>query len=336
MSVDTATSDDGDGDGGQRMGRLARRLYESGCRFMRVALAAHSNGDHELFAMHAAIAVEHLTKARLAAVNPMLLLDFKGQAPSADVLLWVADDTRHDEPVPAGLRTIGGDRALELLRKQVPLDRFSEALKRLRGQRNGLSHMGEADLTDLADDLPMVVGAAAALAEGLIGSYPSTELFGVHTGFAETQLAQWNHDEDREYFGRFEQAQQRLLEKYPDVATNRELRAMLAGAVERQFVAKRSSFDEQLAPCPVCTLPAFLYGRLEPDFDKDGSLLNAYPTGVYHPSRLDCPTCNLVLDSASLIDRSHLMENWHVPHHDLMHATVDMAATANQYFPDHS
>lgn len=62
-----------------------------------------------MFALHAGVAIEHLMKARLAAINPMLILDVD-RKPSVDAMLWLADASKHDQRPPDSLRTVSGQR----------------------------------------------------------------------------------------------------------------------------------------------------------------------------------------------------------------------------------
>lgn len=288
---------------------LASRLFESGMRFIHAALAAYTDDDREVFALHAGVGIEHLMKARLAAINPMLILDWSKRA-SVPTLLWLADESKHDQPVPKGLRTIGAAEAYALLRTRASIESYDEALALLREHRNGISHVGEADLDELVALMPQIIRAVVELAEGLAPD-PAYAIFGPHQEYAELQLSEWESDDDRDYLALFAQARQRFTGRYPN--WSRAMRDALRESITTGFHRNRSTFDQQLADCPCCDLPAYLDGELtlhsNHEYAPDGALLRHEPLGgEYRAVRLGCPTCGLVLDR-ELIDRSGALEN---------------------------
>lgn len=71
---------------------------------------------------------------------------------------------------------------------------------------------------------------------------------------------------------------------------------------------------------PRLSIPATVEGELSLDFDvsvdHDGSVSGG-AFGVFDATSLRCPTCDLVLDSPSLVNRSGAMEGFEVPWEDV-------------------
>ena len=156
---------------------LSTRLFVSGQRFLVAAITAYSRHEHDVFALHAGVAVEHLVKARLAAINPLLILDPTTR--NDEAVLWLAEDPNQDLRPPKGLVTIGGARALSLLGKRVVMSKATtDVLDLLRDQRNGIGHLGHADLENVADHLPTILAAVLELAKDLTDD--PHDVLGVH------------------------------------------------------------------------------------------------------------------------------------------------------------
>lgn len=297
---------------------LSGLLFASGRRFLDAALTAYGNDEHDVFALHAGVAIEHLMKARLVAINPMLILDVD-RRPSVEAMVWLADVSKHDQRPPESLRTVSGERAAELLSAGfVGLGAYKEALSKLRAQRNGIGHFGSADLAGIVDDLPMILRAVELLAVGLTDD--PRDVFGAHAAFAEVQLDEWAEEVDRVLYGRYAQAEQRLAQREPPLV------GALFAATERAITdAHRNdpnrTLSEQLAPCPVCKLPARVDGHLWARYEaiyneRTGDQIDIVPVGEFDAERLSCSTCGLVLDG-DLLDASGALENWEVPADDV-------------------
>ena len=96
--------------------------------------------------------------------------------------------------------------------------------------------------------------------------------------------------------------------------------ALMRETLEADFV-RANSWDPavQWLPCPVCELPASLFGELEPEADWDYSDGESYIAGVYFefvPTGVHCETCELNLDSRGLVERSEVLEQWHLADED--------------------
>lgn len=188
-------------------------MLSSAIRFLDAALTAYGRGERDVFALHAGVAIEHLMKARLAAINPLLILD-TDRRPKAEALLWLAEPWKNGQRPPESLRTIGGERATELISPRVvDLSSYAEALTKLRdpAERDRSFRIGRP--RQCVEHLPMILAAAVGLAQGLVDD--GLVVFGSHREFAVEQLEEWADAEQRELAGRFTQARQRLAERDP-------------------------------------------------------------------------------------------------------------------------
>lgn len=290
---------------------LASRLYKSAKQFTESAVVAYDRGEAHVFLLHAGTALEHLLKARLAELNPLLIAK-RDHVPS---LVWFADETKHAVH-PAEMRTITLDEAFNLaMAIKAPLGPFREDIGTLREYRNGVAHFGAYDHVVAAKVLPGFLNTLIALAKELGES--SQDLFGIYEDFVQSQLAQHFADEERDYAGRLAQARIRFESEHGEL--DARTMAHLAQLVEMRWHPQ--SVEDQLIDCPACGLPAYAEGDLEQvdwdvDVDRDGTLMGAWPVLEYHPSVLRCPTCGLVLDTAGLISLSGAFENWHLSEAD--------------------
>ena len=314
---------------------LATTLADSAKRFVAATIKAFIDGEPLVGLLHAGVGLEHLAKARLAEINPLLLADGKLD-PS--VLFWLADESKHQGPAPKALRTIGLERALVLVTHRSEVMRFRAELDLLRELRNGVAHMGVPEAIPSDSFLGGYLAAIHALAEGLLD--PPESVFGAYAEVAAAHLAQHLQDEEYTYAVLVAEARSRFETKYP------ELDPIVHGAMQSAMIGllneSRSELDQQIAPCPACGLPARLEGELVIDFEvdveggPDGPTYNAYPVGEYHAYALGCPTCGLSLDSPGLLDTSGVLENWEVPEDDVRAAAeLVNEAEAQAYWEDY-
>jgi hypothetical protein len=307
---------------------LATRLLDSGSALLQSALRAFQNEDWTAFVLQSAAALEHLTKARLAAMNPALLAD-RNHVPS---LVWFADESKHTDQYPSELRTISMEFSLELMyRMESDTVKSREAYDDLRRTRNGLAHLGiDAVAQTSRTLLPPVMQGIVILAINLGAN--AQKLFGDHGSFVASQIRDYVDEEQRRYAGYVAVA--RIKAEEFERNNSREEAAQWRGLIEVRW--RRSTFDDQLVPCPVCGYPAYVTGKLEHtgwETDSDGQEVWSSPVLEYFPQTLKCSTCGLKLDTPHLVDLSSAMDNWTLPDVDMEAATEWIAETdAADYF----
>ena len=284
---------------------LAERLLQSAQLFVCSALAAYDAGEAHIFLLHAGTALEHLLKARLADLNPVLI----SKRDHVASLVWFADETKHAVH-PLGMRTITLDESLSLVTAlNVPISAYRDKVTNLQHFRNGVAHFGVIDHTTSYAILPAFLHTVIVLLNELDVS--DSAFFGAYDEFVSSQLAQHRSQEERDYEGRVAQAKMRFLSEHGQL----EAPALehLGQLAEMRW--HRRSLEDQLVDCPVCGLPAYTEGILEQvdwdvDFDREGNPEGASVVLQFQAADLRCPTCGLVLDTASLVNMSGALENW--------------------------
>ena len=255
----------------------------------------------------ASTAIELLAKAVLAEANVLLIAGWKDEA---SLLELAQSDPRRG--IPVSVRTIGAETALGRAKKLgVPFDRYEKDLAALRKARNALMHIGSYDSTAVGDDLfDPWVRSMAALADH--AGYTRSIVFGANADRVAQQMNEYA-DQIESLLARRVAAARRCWEEQAMDPADYELARK---TLETDF-ARANSRDPavQWLTCPICDLPANLFGELEnkPDYDyADG---HTYLAGVYRdfvPTGVHCETCGLNLDSKGLIERSEVLKKWHL------------------------
>ncbi|WP_151775823.1 hypothetical protein [Streptomyces abyssomicinicus] len=122
---------------------IHEHLLISARKWARTAVDAYLDEplDQDFAVHHMAVAVEHASKAYLASIAPVLLASEK--QPSVDDLLVLSGNEDKAKKGRAGLKTIGGEGAIDRAEKLLrPGYRAPAKLKELRESRNGITHMG--------------------------------------------------------------------------------------------------------------------------------------------------------------------------------------------------
>lgn len=286
-------------------------LAASAQRFVDRAFTCHDQTDWEGFVVFASTAIELLTKAVLAKVNVLLIAGPNNEAALLELAL---SDPRRG--IPVSVQTIGAEAAIRRAKRLgVPFDMYERDLASLRKARNILMHIGSYDSTVVGDDpFDAWVRSMVALAEH--AGYTRRFVFGANEDRVAHQMDDYSYQLEARLARRMAAAQRYWEEEPMDSAeyarTCRRLKADLARA---------NSLDPavQWLPCPVCGLPATLLGELEdkPDYDDvDGDF---YLAGIYRdftPTGVHCETCELDPDSRGLLERSLVLEEWHLADDD--------------------
>lgn len=293
------------------MNVLAERLFKSAQHFAESALVAYDRGDVHVFLLHAGTALEHLSKARLAELNPVLI----AKRDHVQSLVWFADESKQAAQA-IDTRTITLDEALVLLSAlKAPISQYRDDIMKLQRYRNGVAHFGLSDKNVARQVLPSFLSTLTALACEL--GRTREDFFRAYDEFVLTQLAEHRQAEERDYAGRVAHAKLRFQNEHGslDAPALQRLRELA------ELRWRRMSLQDQLVDCPVCGLPAHAEGDLhqvdwDVDYDKEGNPEGAWPVLEFQPVALRCPTCGLVLDTASLVALSGAFENWDLPDED--------------------
>ena len=272
--------------------------------------------------MDAGIALELLAKSVLANINPILIADPRNE----QSLLLLAQGKPRGKVLPS-LRTIGADTAIDRLRKLgVSFDQFGDDLQALRMARNAIVHAGIFAQTDVDRAFDAWVRSMVELCRR--ANYKMPKIFGDSTSLVKVQLKEYASATDALWEQRRAAAKKRWRTLQNELSsTDIDRRFEL---LETEMVSANALDPSvQWICCAVCGLPARLYGDLELEADFDYGDGQAYVSGVYFeyvPKELNCPTCQLNLDSRKLVERSGLLENWELDDNDRSRWEDDLTA----------
>lgn len=286
-------------------------LAKSAGDFAQRAFVCHERGDVEGFAVYAATAVELLAKALLAKVN--LLLIASGEK---SLLILAMSDPR--KGLPASSRTIGiGDCLRRLKGIGVRLDHADE-LASLSRVRNSILHSGQCDPDAIGDSLLKVwVRSLVQMTEH--AGFDKRMIFGTKAEMAEVLITEYDSQVAALLAEKMAGARSRWDSEQEDLDAS-DIAIMREVLGTRLAVNNSADPTVQWIACPVCDLPACLFGEFEPEADFDMVDGEYCAVGIYHefvPIQFICQTCRLDLDSRELIERSGILEEWEVSDDDL-------------------
>lgn len=278
-----------------------QQLIKAAQSWMQAALGAWADDDYDKMAVFAPLGVEHLGKAVLWHINPVLLIPLRDNAERSLMALALRPDLSDSKLRTIGLETVL--KRLDLLLERPLLGRQEAA--RLVEVRNGAIHVGTspASRVILADALT----ACASLMER-IGLKPHT-FYGAHTLNAEKLLDEKQSEIGLRVAAKLAKARRFLTQledglgpemfrettDYLEAETRVKLTPDMYGAV-----------DARPAACPECGSSARLFGELDVEDDVDwdveplgGGQYISLPYGVssyyFSPSDFACNVCQLSL-----------------------------------------
>ena len=283
---------------------------ESARRFADRAFASHEQSDWDGFVVCASTAIELLTKAVLAKVNLLLIASER-----SDERLMELARSNPRKGVPASVRTISAEVALRRAKLiGVRFDRYEKDLKALREARNSIVHSGSSSpLEDSAHSFDAWIRSMVALARH--AAYPMSLVFGSNAELVEVQMKAYADQLEALSAQRIAAARRRWKDErvgFTSMAIERRREA-----IHSQLVGvNRADPSVQWIECPVCTLPAQVFGELEAEADWDYADGESYIAGIYHrfePTGVHCQTCGLNLDSRGLVEKSAVLKQWEFP-----------------------
>ena len=281
-------------------------LATSSSRFVRRAFACHEQSDWEGFIVNAGIAVELLAKAVLAKVNPLLIA--RPNSEHSIITLAKLDPKRR---IPTSARTVGAELALQRAHKiGVPLNRYENDLQALREARNQIVHSGIFDQEVIERSYDGWIRSMVALTE--YAAYRMQLIFGASTDLVDVQMVKYEDNVERLWELRRSAAHQRW--EAERALASGEYIELKRSALEAELISENSVDPSlQWIVCPVCRLPARLYGEFDaqPDYDVKGD--EVFISGTHYefvPKCVRCQVCGLNLDSSKLVEQSGVLDSW--------------------------
>lgn len=287
------------------MNQLSVQLAESSGMFARSALEAQHTDDR-VYLLHAATALEQLTKAVLAARHPSFIVP----ANDFDSLLRACGEPGRPTKQGARMRTIGAqeavDRAGHFVAAVQPLTR---ELKLLVDVRNGVAHLGEVQAEDAERVLVPYLKASEALRDALGIDRPT--YWGEFTDLVDTALKENVEKVRLRVETALANARREFERRFGelDAKTKEAMLDVIASGYRLQ------KYDEQLLDCPVCDTPAYTYGSVEVEYDEDwdhreGILLGVHPSFTFVPQTFGCNACGLELNGRDELEAAGISESW--------------------------
>jgi hypothetical protein len=160
-------------------------LEASAKDFANRSLRAYLHADNRVILMNAACSMEHLGKAFLTGLNPVLLAEIKNG--NFDSLLHLSDySTKAKTPFP---RTVGSREVFSRVQYILPgLDVPASPLYRLIDVRDGIIHLGFLSDANTHESLTAFLRYSNALYDEL--GIPPDERWGEHAGLVESLISQ--------------------------------------------------------------------------------------------------------------------------------------------------
>jgi hypothetical protein len=272
---------------------LRTTLQSSAGHHARTALAHYIRTDerHVDAAYHCGAAVEHLAKAYLASLHPVLIVE-RGDFDSMLVLTGHEQHAKRSRGTE--IRTVGLEEACKRVRQVLPAFNPEPAVQVIGNVRNAAAHLGVTRHSDIRRAVQMMVSLLAPLLDGLGTGHDSFwgESAGLATTLRDDALAQI----ERIVASKVESARQTFARRVAGLdETARE-------AVLRAIAGKPhwTQDYETSHPCPVCAQPGLLSCQFwideddqRPDpADAEGAMPHVYAlvNGFY------CSVCELELD----------------------------------------
>ncbi|WP_336031686.1 hypothetical protein [Geodermatophilus sp. FMUSA9-8] len=272
-------------------------LFASGVKQAQRGLRARHDGDHDDAAFHLGTMVEHLLKAVLVNLNPVLIHD---KNPDFNSMLKLAGQG-HRAKSDHSLRTVGFEEAMARVAQILhPIggagQTWLKVYKPIAAARNDAAHLGGSP-----DDPENIAELAVACARDLVAEIGRDldDLFASYGDTARSLIEANTTKLERELQSRVDTARTAFLARYGTVPTP-ESEALLSLADIQAAVLG----DDKRSPvlCPACGRTAVLSGF--PYLDYPAAVDVGPHTSetdlhlLLSAERLDCPACHLHFDSA--------------------------------------
>ncbi len=291
---------------------LDEQLYQSATRFAQSGLRAFLEEDSEIFLLHAAIALEHLAKANLAALHGSLVAgkDF-------DSLLHTCGLSQHAERPPSVMKTIGTRDALDRSGQLIPeLRNIRSSLNLLVEIRNGIVHAGQLELAQEEAVLMLIPFLRAC--DYLLASLTlaNRESFWQDLlDMVDVRLSESAKAAERSATDSVAAARLRFQNRFGAMAAT--ARAAVIASIEQSYDPRR--YEEAVHACPACEHLALVSGShnvdWKPEYEYDrltgeDYVIDAYPVVTFLPGTLECRICDLVLDGEEQLRAAGLPTSW--------------------------
>nr|BFD83581.1 hypothetical protein StreXyl84_29820 [Streptomyces sp. Xyl84] len=281
-------------------------LLRGAKKFAHSAMDAHTEGDREVFFLHAGVSIERLAKAVLADTSPFLLMEMKGNDETLLHLTGVRETAR--------VRTIGAAQSIDRLRKIGYLSSKGDDLDELIELRNGVAHLAEGGRGSF-DGLTAFARTTKELLRRLTVTHE--EYWGVWETIIAITLNNALEKAQRDLGRLIEQARVRLHQRIHKLPTAAAEAYVQAFTIRVPRVNTRSRVVQVSVPkkCPACSYMGQITTGLPP-------LTGERRLGEAYPIAFGCPVCSLRLETVDLLSVADMYEPVRRVDHE-----------GNRYFP---
>ncbi len=278
----------------QANNRLTKNLIRTASEFTGVALESYADSRISSFYLNAGIGLEHLLKARLCSISPVLIADPK----SFNSILLLAQ-MPDDEIPPPIFQTISVSEALTRYQTINPsMKPILIDLKQLVSYRNGAAHIGITARGDATSDLINIALLQSCILKELD---VARESFYEHFNDLIEDLVDKSSDRVRiATSAAIAAAQAEYRRRYGDSIPSPNLEEALNGT-DLEY-----RYESQPIECPACQCTALLFGTSEAEWSRaSGSEdvprnSNTAVSVFFYADHLECRLCGLSLRGASL------------------------------------
>ncbi|MFB6552397.1 hypothetical protein [Streptomyces sp. NPDC056405] len=275
-------------------------LLSSAKRWMQAALAAYSrgDGDYDFAVHHLGVATEHLLKAYLSSLHPVLIVD-ANDLPS--LLHATANGDRAGVPVTR-IKTLGVVAAYKRCRTLLPRElKVDEKIfaSELANARNGVAHVGMHDATEAQQAVVTcfrVVDPLLALLQADIQDFWG-DYRDLHDQLNEERADKIQLD----LTVKLTKARTLFASRYGSLTEAEQLVVFEAITMGSPFSGRDTSARQD---CPACGKTGWLSGWLDVEWANAEGVIDGEdsddPVLVLHPGYFACPICGLTLEDDEL------------------------------------
>lgn len=265
---------------------LCDDLRLSGARWASAALQAYSTvpQDYDFAIHHMAVAVEHVSKAYLASITEILLIE---ERPNIDDILVLAGQEDRTARRRSDIKTISGSGAIARTEKLLGKSSVdAENLRRLRELRNGITHLAQG--VDPIHGRQLLSGGVRFINDLLIEMGFELESFWRdRMSLAENIVENAITDVQLRYDAKLLRARETFEARFRSVHgvyRSQALRALSSVPFLTRWALVSST------SCPACGNPAMLSGR---EYSEDFGTW-------FTPKFFGCRVCDLQLEGEEL------------------------------------
>jgi hypothetical protein len=286
--------------------QLHEQLFESARRFARLALTDFLNDASEIFLFYAGIALEHLTKAYLASVNPAYIAGGNFES-----LLHLTGRGNPAQTQRSVMRTIGLSEALKRIALLDPAVK-TRGLADLVDVRNGVAHVGQGVEREVAErELAPFLKACDAILSAMGAS--RSEFWQDLTDVVDSHISTAARAADRRTARKITAARLEFERRYEGI----EPRAAVFKVIEDSY--RLEPTEDALVDCPACGRVALASGTTdvenwEVDWDTgdlgEPYIVGGLPTVRFYPERIECRLCGLRLEGDDELASANIDPSW--------------------------